>query len=488
MSARFAELMAMSAAQTRDSAAATQQILEEKKRREEQRRKDQLEQEKRDRELRAMLVKKRLEEEQRAEERKRKAEEDRQRKEQVIRRREDEQRRNLIYGKERKSGWGSSAGGGGRGRKSRNGSDDDGDAATADAGSMLTREEKRQRRINADFSKNFASLRKAQPGSALQGFKKSSKITNAFDYSESLSTRPSEARNMSQAGSSTSDGVTSLRKQLAAMPPTFTKVGTTKRDTRTIDEIVTDARKKKAAKVLEGEEARQMGDWFGENKKKKSTSVHSLSPAPDARASESPRSRSKDRGLGSKPSASAAPQANGSSLQKEPRTKVTLIKPDANGSLSFSKTAKTSDSMPAKSTTAPKFNGAQSSKQAIVGKSNSLANKKRARSYSLSDDDSYDSLDDSPPPTKRRPAGSSGRNDLSSEIWKLFGKDRNQYMQNDVYSDEDDDMEADADALRREEMRSARLAKREDELAAEEEKRHEEEKRRRKKEKERRGY
>ncbi|KAG6826724.1 hypothetical protein H0H93_016254 [Arthromyces matolae] len=46
-------------------------------------------------------------------------------------------------------------------------------------------------------------------------------------------------------------------------------------------------------------------------------------------------------------------------------------------------------------------------------------------------------------------------------------------------------MEADATALEREEMQSARLAKREDQIALEAERRHEEEKRRRKKEKER---
>jgi protein SPT2 len=58
-----------------------------------------------------------------------------------------------------------------------------------------------------------------------------------------------------------------------------------------------------------------------------------------------------------------------------------------------------------------------------------------------------------------------------------------------VYS-EDEDMEVGASALEREELRSARLARKEDEAALEQEKRHEEEKRRKKKEremKERRG-
>lgn len=57
-------------------------------------------------------------------------------------------------------------------------------------------------------------------------------------------------------------------------------------------------------------------------------------------------------------------------------------------------------------------------------------------------------------------------------------------MKADVYSDEEDDMEVDADALRREELRSARIAKKEDEVAFREEARREEEKRKKKKEKE----
>lgn len=71
----------------------------------------------------------------------------------------------------------------------------------------------------------------------------------------------------------------------------------------------------------------------------------------------------------------------------------------------------------------------------------------------------------------------------------MFGKDRDAYVARDVYSD-DEDMEAGARDLESEELYSAKIARREDEMAIEEEKRHEEEKRRRKKERdfrERRG-
>jgi len=66
----------------------------------------------------------------------------------------------------------------------------------------------------------------------------------------------------------------------------------------------------------------------------------------------------------------------------------------------------------------------------------------------------------------------------------MFGKNKSQYMSRDVFSDEED-MEADASDLEREEHVSARIAKREELLAQEAERRHEEEKRRRKKERER---
>lgn len=65
----------------------------------------------------------------------------------------------------------------------------------------------------------------------------------------------------------------------------------------------------------------------------------------------------------------------------------------------------------------------------------------------------------------------------------MFGKDRNKYVKRDVMSD-DEEMEADAIALQREEFRSTRMAKKEDEAALEAERRHEMEKRRRKREKE----
>jgi hypothetical protein len=82
---------------------------------------------------------------------------------------------------------------------------------------------------------------------------------------------------------------------------------------------------------------------------------------------------------------------------------------------------------------------------------------KRPRSPSLSESPP-------PPPLKKRASSrprhdGAGEMDISQEIWKLFGKDRRAYISRDVLSD-DEDMEADATILEREEkMRSVLFIK-----------------------------
>lgn len=83
----------------------------------------------------------------------------------------------------------------------------------------------------------------------------------------------------------------------------------------------------------------------------------------------------------------------------------------------------------------------------------------------LSDDDDDD--DDRRSKGRSRGRGS-GKGKASSsaigdEIWRIFGKDRSKYVSAGNYDDDEDDMEADAESVFREEMRSAQLAKKEDE-------------------------
>ncbi|VDB89766.1 unnamed protein product [Peniophora sp. CBMAI 1063] len=103
----------------------------------------------------------------------------------------------------------------------------------------------------------------------------------------------------------------------------------------------------------------------------------------------------------------------------------------------------------------------------------------KKRSRSISEDSDYDS---SPPPRKRSTngggGGGGGGNDVRDMIWGIFGKSRDKYVNRNDLSD-DEDMEAGAFDVEREEKRSAKLARQEDLEAELEEKRREEEKRRR---------
>ena len=142
----------------------------------------------------------------------------------------------------------------------------------------------------------------------------------------------------------------------------------------------------------------------------------------------------------------------------------------------------------------PSSLGSQPSTKAQT--SHSTLPKKRSRSESRSES----------PPLKRRGYVDEDEvpGNISSMIWNMFGRNRDSYMSMDVYSD-DEDMEADATTVAKEEARrfvllcwskekrdlillvSSRIAVTEDQLALEEERRHEEEKRRRKKEREARA-
>lgn len=457
MSARFAELMALSASQTRESDLATKAILEGKKRKEEERKKSLEEKERKEQEAQARLIKKRMEDQLREEERRKKAAEEKQRKEHIIALREEEQRRALRYGPKSKSGGGSGSGGG-RGRKPQG--SDSGDEL--DSGAMgLTREEKRKRKLMLDMnrsgpSRKAVSSTRNKAGRMLQG--------GAVDVIAPQNA--SGALNASLAG-------LSVKERIAMTPNYLQPLNTKKRDMRTIDEIMRDRQKEKEAKILAGDEAREFHDWFGTNKKK----VEQPSPVKKAASSQSSISPSPSRAItpnttttkpaASKPKASASvptprtatPDVPPIPERKEPRTKVTMVKPEPKGSIHFQKVTSTSNKPsgalpPLKSSMSKSSTMTTSRMQTSLTQSvSSVSSKKRARSYDVESDLDSEDLD-SPPPTKRRPVPSSGgRSSISSEIWKIFGKDRDRYVKADVYSDEDDDMEADADALRREELR-----------------------------------
>lgn len=59
----------------------------------------------------------------------------------------------------------------------------------------------------------------------------------------------------------------SVRERLAAQPNTLTKLNVVKRDVRSIDEIMRDRENMKAAKTLNGDDAKGFDGWFDGKKK-----------------------------------------------------------------------------------------------------------------------------------------------------------------------------------------------------------------------------
>ncbi|EPT01328.1 hypothetical protein FOMPIDRAFT_14044, partial [Fomitopsis schrenkii] len=455
----FAALMALSANQTRQSEAAVQTALAEKQRRERLKRKEIEEKERKEREMEARMRLKRLEEEKREQERQARLEREREAREHELKRREEEERARLVHGP--KKGGRTDSNGYPVSRLGRRGSDDsDNDGAGASA---LTREEKRRRRMELEMRHGTQNGRRSNPSG---GYAKAGRRLpgGAVD----ITTTPG-----AQAADAT--GTMSIRQRLA-QAPTLIKLNVNKRDTRTIDEILQDRAKAKA-KTLQGDEAKEFKDWFG--KAKEAKAVSQANSASTSRAN-TPATSGQKSALSRTQSGSASPT---SKTPNYPRPPAPF--PSAKGSASSSQRPAGTRPLPIKTpatfrskTPVPlgKTGTATSSKVALsAGKP---AAKKRPRSPSLTPSRSPSPA---PPPKKRAvPAA----NDFSSEIWKLFGKDRSRYVAADVVSD-DEDMEAGASDLEREELRSARIARKEDELAMEEERRHEEEKRRKRKEKDR---
>ncbi|KAG2369137.1 hypothetical protein BDR07DRAFT_853435 [Suillus spraguei] len=455
----FAALMALSASQTKESQSAVQIALLQRQRNEELQRKKREEFERKEREEAAKLRQKRFEDEKKQRELQLKRETEMRRMEEEQARREEEQRKAFLHGsKKTKSGskWpSSSATSKEYVSRRRLLSDEENGSSSGSPAMALTREEKRQRRLESEMRRGYALKRSA----ASSGYHKAGRRL------------PGGAIDATSAPTSDScNGSQSVKARLAALPNTLTKLNVHKRDTRTIDEILQDRAKAKTA-TLDGDDAKEFNDWFGKGKKdtgKTSAQVSTTAtPSRASSGSSSPgpsASRSVNSGVSK---ASTAPKSAALSFSKIPQSKGA---DSSQSSKAEVKSKSTSIFMPSMKS--------QASKPSSVARS-AGAPKKRPRSPSSSL---------SPPPPKRRPA-SAEVDSYSNEIWKLFGKDRSKYVEQDVYSD-DEDMEVGAGVLEREELRSARLARKEDEAALEQEKRHEEEKRRKKKEremKERRG-
>ncbi|KAF9223894.1 hypothetical protein BS17DRAFT_781364 [Gyrodon lividus] len=471
----FAALMALSASQTKESQNAVQTALQQRQRNEDLKRKKQEEFEQKQREEDAKLRQKRFEDEKKLRELEARKEVEQAQREAEKVRREEEARASLLYGpkKARQQGpkWPSSSTGVADEVRRRRMAEEGDDSRAGSPAMALTREEKRRRRVEAELRRTYQMKRSS----------------TSSGYSKAGRRLPGGAIDATSAPTSESGAsAQSVKARLAALPNTLTKLNVNKRDTRTIDEILQDRAKAKNA-TLDGDEAREFNDWFGKAKRKESSGLTStqssatLASGPSSGAN-SPRvlgtkvaSQSTAKSLPSTTKTPSQPSGTKASSQSKstPYTKASSSTSKLTSDSKHSSFVVKSKSARSRSP-APQFKS-QPSKSTSAARSGAAAPKKRPRSPSLSL---------SPPPQKRRAA--SPQDAIRSEIWKLFGKDRHSYVARDVVSD-DEDMEADADAVMREEMRSARLARREDDQAFEEEKRHEEEKRRRKRERERQG-
>ncbi|KAH8996299.1 hypothetical protein EDB92DRAFT_1843172 [Lactarius akahatsu] len=441
----FAALMALSQAQTQESTRAADSIQAERRRKEEARRLQQEEEDRKERERQAKLLRHRLEEQKREKEKQEKREREQEAQLKEMGRREEEQRQALLYGPRRAKD------GAPRHQSSSTTSKQiSGDVEEADMGLALTREEKRERRLQLQFSQNAARRAGYSAGISRVGRRLPGGAVNVTASS--------------QTTDGSAGGTHSVRARLTAMPNTLTKLNTVKRDTRTIDEILRDRAKARENKTLEGEDAREFHDWFGTKPMSGTATKTSSSPSPAASGASTP-SKPPYR-PDSMPSMLKRPSPPRPSGSRAPSLPVSRPTP---------KTVSKSSSLSAKLS-----RPSSGANKAPSGSSAPLP-KKRARTppsaYSGSESDSeYDHH-----PRKRAPAPTNG---IQNEIWKIFGRDRSKYVARDVVSD-DEDMEADVVALEREEFVSTRIARKEDLEAEEEERRHEEEKRRRRKERER---
>lgn len=458
-----------------------QVAIQERQRKEQQLRKQQAEREAKEREMDKKLRLQHFENEKREEEKRIRKEVQEKAREAAMERKKDEQRNALLYGPKKASQAKSSSSSTSTGTtaKERRKLPEDDDVDDSPSGIVLTREERRERKHLAELRRLYSPAKRtsgtqsySKPGRRLPGG--AVDITTTQQYPEAL------------AGKSVKD-------RLAAMPNTLTKLNTVKRDTRTIDEIVADIAKKKDSKVLDGDSARNFDDWFGSKKKDLIKKIQTGSATDSGANTPTSSAPTPSSATTKKVGASSAAMTAKSSVM---RTPITKISPQA-----------TASSKPANGSRAGSLDKHMPSKGSSKFSKPSVSDRERTRERDRERERERDRYVASRPPpstvphTKKRPRSESRSEspppkrrvasqeddlpgDLSSTIWSLFGRKRDQYLSMDVFSDEED-MEADASDLEREEHVSARIAKKEDLEAFEEERRHEEQKRRRKKEKER---
>ena len=439
----FASLMALSATHTKESQRVVEDALQERRRKEAQQKKQQEEREAKEKERERKMLIKRFEDEKREQERLQRLEVQRQAQQLTLQRREEVQRDALRYGPKKAAklagkhssgsrdspNWPSSSSSNRDAVRKPSAPDDDDDGPS---GLALTREELRERKHQAHLQKTFKTTKRS---TVTGGY---SRHGNKFAGGV-LDIKTSGTTGDLSAGQS-------VKKRLTSLPITLKVLGGKKKDRRSELEMFYDSKKKRSGQVLEGDEARNFDGYFSLTRKEKARLKREQAASASATTSGADSSGSSEMrfqiliffffiGIGS--GERSPPTSLNESPSSNPLPATSVISKQSHATPSHprgaSKQVLSSTSSTSK-VTIPKTSQANTT----IPRASSTAHSrpKRHRSPSLSE---------SPPPKKRHIDLN-----ISSTIWKMFGKDRQQYTSQNVFSD-DEDMEADATILEREE-------------------------------------
>ena len=440
----FASLMALSATHTKESQRVVESALQERRRKEAQQKKQQEEREAKEKEQERKRLLKRFEDQKREQERLQRLEVERQAQQLALQRREEEQRDTLRYGPKKAAklagkhtsgdspSWPSSSSSNREAVRKHRVSDDHDEPS----GPALTREEIRERKLQAELRKTYATAKRS---TATGGYSKHSK-TLAGGV---LDVKTSSATVDLAAGQS-------VKERLASLPMTLKVLGGKNKDRRSELEMFYDSKKKRSGQVLEGDEARNFNGYFGptkrEKEKEKLRRAQAVSTSATTSGADSPGPRESflnyhiarlsfflSRGTGPAERSSSAAPTSFKEASLKPSPVPAASKQSSAHSRGTSKQAVSSTSSTLKATI-PKISKANTTTQRPSSTAHSRPKRPRSPSFS-----------ESPSPKRRHI-----QSDISSTIWKMFGKDRQQYTSRDVFSD-DEDMEADAIVLEREE-------------------------------------
>jgi protein SPT2 len=258
--------MALSATHTKESQRVVEDALQERRRKEAQQKKQQEEREAKERERERKLLIRRFEDQKREQERLQRLEVERQAKQLTLQRREEEQRDALRYGPKKAAklagkhssgsrdspNWPSSSSSNREAVRKLRVPDDDDDEPS---GLVLTREEIRERKIQATMQKTYNSAKRS---TSTGGYSKHGKkfAGGVLDIKTSSATAELSAGQ-------------SVKERLASLPMTLKVLGGKKKDRRSELEMFYDSKKKRSGQVLEGDEARNFDGYFTSTKKEK---------------------------------------------------------------------------------------------------------------------------------------------------------------------------------------------------------------------------